>query len=175
MRLPFALLLTGCAGIAAAQQAPRVPIEDSGASVVHPAGWTGMPVSGIPPVVMFNLCDSAVRDGCLVRGEMTLSAPRADDTLDSVEARLAAAQVSRQPGQPEARRIKSGAHDAVETFWEGPHSNHISQVVKRGFIQIRTDTGWYECMLTAAPDLFPTQVDQWREFCASLDVTATTD
>lgn len=151
-----------------------MPIEASGATVEHPAGWMLLPASGSPPVVMFNLCDPAMTDGCLVRGEMVLSAPNPEVPEASLEARLASAKANPQL-QPGSAEIQSGRYGAVETFWQGPHSSHSSKIVKRGSMQIQTPAGWYDCMLTADPALFETQVGQWRRFCASLDATAATD
>lgn len=142
-----------------------MPLEDAGATVAHPAGWTRMPVYGSPPMVMFTKCDPQTAEGCLVLGEMTLMGPSPGDLADATDVRERQASGA----------AMAGLYQATERFWEGPHSNHIGKIVKRGRMQIRTNAGGYECMLTATPDLFQTQVGQWREFCASLDVPATTD
>jgi hypothetical protein len=123
---------------------------------------------------MFNLCDPAMTDGCLVLGEMVISSPNPGGSQASLEARLASAKANQQL-LPGSAAIQSGRYDAVETFWQGSHSSHISKIVKRGSMQIQTPAGWYDCVLTADPALFETQVGQWRRFCASLDATAATD
>jgi hypothetical protein len=174
MRPLLAMLMLALAGYAAGAEGPRVPIEATGSSVEHPVGWAFMPASGSPPMVMFHLCDATRADGCLVRGEMTLTVPHPEREVVPLEERLQAAIAGRQEGVPAPRALRSGRYDAVETFWRGEHSNHVQKQVVRADMQVSTPAGLYECMLTIDPDLFDSRLEQWRRFCGSLQLASNT-
>lgn len=164
------MLMVATPAFAAVTEGPRVPVETSGASVEHPLGWTHMPASGSPPMVMFTLCDPAVVDGCVVRGEMMLTAPNPGAESLSLKQVLEAAEAQQTDDVLPPRKLRSGRHDAVETLWQGDHSSHIKKQVRRAGMQIGTPAGLYQCLLTADPDLFESQLGQWRRFCASLEL-----
>jgi len=161
-------MLTSSA-FAFANDAARVPVEATDASVAYPAGWVQMPLTSDPPSVMFVLCDQSEEAGCLVQGEITLGLVPVGRKIESLDHELDAAKASVELASL-AHKVRIGPYDAVETNWTGQHSNHIQWAVTRGNLLIETTSGYYDCMLTTAPDRFPELADTWRSFCASLDL-----
>jgi len=167
MRLPFLLLLTACSGGVLAQQAPRVPLEDTGATVEHPNGWTLMPASGSPPVVMFHLCDPSLSDGCLVKGEMAMNAPNPDLDAPPLEPSLDGAERTGAISQPMPRLTKSGDFVALETRWVNAESP-VRHASAGATMLIDTPQGRFSCSLMMEPGRVEGMLDTWRRFCASL-------
>lgn len=166
-RLPT-VLLAACAGAAFAQQPPRHAIEATGASVEHPAGWTLMPASGSPPVILFNLCEPPqAPDGCLVRGEMAMSAPNPGRETPPLAEVLNEGTESGPPGEQKPRLLKSGGFEALEMRWVDAR-NTARHATAGATMLIDTPRGRFECRLTMEPARIGPMLDTWRRFCASL-------
>lgn len=167
MKRMLAAIAGSLVGVASAQ-APRVPIERTGASVLHPEGWQLMPAAGSPPVAMFSLCDPATTDGCLVRGEMHIGPAPADASDTSLASYLETASARHEGALPPPRRVTSGRYQAAEVFVEA-ESAHTGRFVMANTL-IETPAGFYRCDLIARPDRVDALLDPWRTLCASLNV-----
>ena len=132
-----------------------------------------MPASGSPPVVIFNLCDQQVSDGCVLKGEMTMNAPGPGTETPPLHQYIVDAAVS-DGSRPMPKLVKSGSHDAVETRWNNRQSplRHASSGVQ---MLIDTPQGRFACSLMMEPDRIESALDAWRRFCASLETEHKTD
>ena len=121
-------------------------------------------------MVMFNLCDPGMADGCLVQGELTAGPVAPGRDTASLDDYLESAAGRHEGTMPSPRKTELGQFRAVEAYSQG-RASHGPAVFSIGGFVIETPAGFYSCQLMARPEQFETLLDQWRTFCASLNVS----
>ena len=153
-----------------ANASERVTLEGANATVEAPTGWIRMPVSGEAPLLMFDLCDSHVADGCAVRAELILNqllsiqAPASFDEKLEEWKKIPIAKIVSAPV-----RKSIGKNEAIEIVVKQQHSIHQPKIVNSGTILMRAGDHYYSCSIMVDPGDYATLKQVWQDFCASLN------